>query len=254
MNSTTFSGFITERFNAKKEKNPNYSFRAFCRDLNMSPGRMTNFIKRREFPSDETIAKIAVNLKLSQEENLFLLAIIEEEKYLRRGIKFSKRLTADEFKLVSGWKTWSILTLFQSSEKYNTVEAISKHLRLSVTEVKKSLQNLEEVGLIGKEQDEYFLLVKNVTTTNDIPNADIRRTHKEFIKLAEESIETVPVLERDITGITMCIDKNMLPELKKAIAEFRAKFNQMAVAENTTDLYQLNIQFFPILGSEKDSK
>jgi len=246
MKNSTFSDYITARFETKKANNSKYSFRAFCRDLQMSPGRMVNFIKGREYPSQDTIEKICLNLKLNSDEIKNLTSIIEEEKYLRRGNKFSKRISAEEFRKISDWKTWSIYTLFQSHDFQPSADHIAEKLSLSVDDVNLSLKKLEEVGLIKSGKTFYELAVRNITTSNDTPCEYLRRTHKEFISLAMKSIDVIPVQERDITGITMCIDKSKLPELKKLISEFRAKFNQLAETPEATDLYQLNIQFFPV--------
>lgn len=218
----------------------------------MSPGRMTNFIKGRDFPSQKTIEKICLNLKLNQQDIEQLHSIIEEEKYLRRGNSFSKKLTPEEFRHVSDWKTWSILSFFQSCDFHPSSKSISQKLNLAVADVDSSLKKLEHVGLIKKNGDHFDLVARNVTTTTDVPSADIRKVHKEFIQLAVESIDSVPVHERDITCMTMCIDKSKMPEIKKFIAEFRAKFNTIVETPEASELYHLNIQLFPIKGSEKD--
>lgn len=198
----------------------------------MSAGRMMNYIQGKQVPSDEILDRIAKNLKLNSTELKHLESIIVEERYLRRGSQFSKRLTQEEFKEVSDWKTWSILTYFQSSDLSPSKENIGKKLGLSLADVDVSLKKLENVGLIGKKDKSYELLVKSVTTTHDIPSADLRRAHKEFINLAMTSLDIIPIHERDVSGISMCIDKEKIPELKKLIAEFRAKFTQLAEGGN----------------------
>lgn len=250
MKTLTFSEYITALYESKKTINPKYSLRAFCRDLGVSPGRMVNFIKGRDYPSPEMIKRISLGLKLTSDQMEQLQSLLNEEKYLRRGNRFSKRLTQEEFRFISDWKTWSVLTLFQSHDFSPSLKYFCQKLFLSPKDVENSLAKLEEVGLIKKLGTFYKLLIKNVTTTSDIPSEDIRRVHKEFINLSLDSLDKIPVTERDITGITMCIDKGQLPELKQALAEFRAKFCQKAEASPSNDIYQLNIQFFPVKGQQ----
>lgn len=248
MKMNTFSQILYESYLERKNRNSLYSLRAFSRDLGISSGRLTNYLNGRHFPNSKTLQKLCEFLELPETKFSQALGFIENDKYMRRGLSFEKQLNDDEFKTISNWKTWSVYTLFQSSDFEPSVKWFEKKLNISEKEMLSSLNELDEIGLIKENNFFYDLIVKNVTTTRDVSSLNIRNAHKQFIKLASTSIETTPIDMRDYSYITMCIDKNNIPEAKKMIANFRGQLNALLEQGQASELYQLNIQLFPIIG------
>ncbi|WP_408098901.1 TIGR02147 family protein [Peredibacter sp. HCB2-198] len=247
MSYTSFADFLHSKYLERQQRNAKYSLRSFSRDMGISSGRLTNLLKGRDIPGDETIEKFFSIFNLAEEERQRLKKIIYSQKYLRRGPGFSKQLNEEEFNRISDWKTWSVFTMFQASDYLPNIVWFSQKLKLSVEEIDIGLKKLLDVGLIAEKDGFYELIYQSVTTTNDVPSTSIRKFHKEFIPIGLKSLDKVPVEQRDVSSLTFCIDKNMLPEYKKALAEFRAKLSQIARQNDVSnELYQLNIQFFPV--------
>lgn len=247
MGYLSFSEFLNQKYTDRKERNTKYSLRSFSRDLNISSGRLTNLLKGRDIPGPETIEKIASILKLGPEELEELKNVLAAHKYMRRGLGFSRQLNKEEFKEISDWKTWCIYTLFQSSDFIPTYSWLKQKIHLPEDEISQSLKKLKNLGLIDIDGDFYKLVCENVTTTNDVPSPEIRKFHKEFINKGIDALDVVPVEIRDISSLTLCINPGKLAEFKKMLADFRAKVNEIAKEdEDSSELYQLNIQFFPM--------
>jgi uncharacterized protein (TIGR02147 family) len=70
-----------------------------------------------------------------------------------------------------------------------------------------------------------------------------------MIDRAKESMETVPVELREISGITLGISGACIDRIKQRIRMFKDEIITMVVDDKTesSDVYQLNIQFFPII-------
>ena len=247
MSYTSFADFLHSKYLERQQRNAQYSLRSFSRDIGISSGRLTNLLKGRDIPGDETVEKFFAIFNVAEEERFKLKKIIYSQKYLRRGSGFSKQLNEEEFNRISDWKTWSVFTMFQSSDFFPSSAWFSQKLKLSVEEIDVSLEKLLGTGLIVQTEEFYELVCESVTTTNDVPSTAIRKFHKEFIPVGVKSLDKVPVDQRDVSSLTFCIDKNMLPEYKKALTEFRAKLSQIARQNQVSnELYQLNIQFFPV--------
>lgn len=247
MSYTSFADFLHSKYLERQQRNAKYSMRSFSRDIGVSSGRLTNLLKGRDIPGDETVEKFFAIFNVAEEERLRLKKTIYSQKYLRRGPGFSKQLNEEEFSRISDWKTWSVFTMFQASDFQPTLVWFSQKLKLTSEEIDVCLKKLLDLGLIAEKEEFYELVCQSVTTTNDVPSVAIRKFHKEFIPVGVKSLDRVRVEERDVSSLSICIDKNMLPEYKKALAEFRAKLSQIArQAEVSNELYQLNIQFFPV--------
>lgn len=247
MDRLTFAKLLNANYLQRKNRNPRYSIRAFSRDLGISSGRINNYLNGSEIPAEKNLERMISALKLTSKKATALKKAAQTSRYLNRGLGFSKALNEQEFSQISSWQTWSILTLFQSSDFQPTTEWISKKMDFSISQVEKSLQQLEHAGLICKKSPFYELTCKNVTTTNDIPSQSIRQFHKQFIKLAENSLDQIPVEQRDISSITMCVNPEKVAQVKELIWEFRSRVNSlMEDSTNNNQIYQLNIQLFPI--------
>lgn len=243
----SFADFLHSKYQERKQRNPKYSLRSFARDVGVSSGRLTNLLKGRDIPGEETIEKFSTIFELIQEDKDVLKKVIYSQKYLRRGTGFSKQLNEHEFGRISDWKTWCIYTMFQATDYEPSVEWFCKKLNLMREDVELCLQKLNDLGVIAPNEVFYEVICESVTTTNDVPSSSIRKFHKEFIPIGMDAMDMVDVQERDVSSLTFCIDKKKLPEYKKLISDFRAKLSNLAKQEETSDeLYQLNIQFFPM--------
>lgn len=83
-------------------------------------------------------------------------------------------------------------------------------------------------------------------TTSDIPSAALRRSHRQTLEQAIESLEEVRIELRDITSITMAIDPARIGEAKTAIRRFRRDMAALLEDGRRTEVYNLNVQLVPV--------
>lgn len=254
MIGNAFSKILYESYLERKNRNSLYSLRAFSRDLGISSGRLTNYLNGRQFPNSKTFQKICITLDLPEEKIFNAQFFMENEKYMRRGLSFEKQLNDVEFEVISNWVSWSVYTLFQSSDFEPSINWFERKLNLSKSKIENALENLNKIGLILKNDFFYDLIIKNVTTTKDISSLTIKNAHKQFIKIAADSIDHIPLEKRDYSYITMCIDVANIPAAKSLIANFRGQLNALLEKGDASELYQLNIQLFPINGDMENLK
>jgi uncharacterized protein (TIGR02147 family) len=72
-----------------------------------------------------------------------------------------------------------------------------------------------------------------------------------MIDHAKESIRSVDVLERDITGMTLNVKLEDLARAKDFIKKFRRDFLKHFEAVQGDETYQLNVQLFPLTQTKK---
>jgi uncharacterized protein (TIGR02147 family) len=138
------------------------------------------------------------------------------------------------------------LTTTQGFE--NDPKWIARSLGISVTEVKVALERLVRLELIE---------IKNgtlVQTANDLTNGIAGTTtsgaHKQLqrqvLTKALDAIDNTRPEDKDITSMTMAIDRKKLPKARKLIAKFRRDLCQFLERGNREEVYQLGIQLYPV--------
>jgi len=86
-----------------------------------------------------------------------------------------------------------------------------------------------------------------ITIPNNIPNNAIKEHHHQMISKADLTLETQSPADRDITGMTVAVDKKQLPEIKEKIDAFKKDLSSMINRKTKKNqVYQLNIQFFKL--------
>jgi uncharacterized protein (TIGR02147 family) len=87
---------------------------------------------------------------------------------------------------------------------------------------------------------------KQLTTTTEISDTAIRKNHHQGLELAQEALDSVPLELREFGAMTMAIDPKKIPEAKKMIINFRKQMAQFLEVDHQTEVYRLQMQFFPL--------
>ncbi|MNL56718.1 hypothetical protein D3C87_1802300 [compost metagenome] len=80
----------------------------------------------------------------------------------------------------------------------------------------------------------------------DIPSSAIREFHSQHLKKASEVLQTAPVEKRDFTTMTIPVNVKHLKKAKKYIADFQDRMALLLSEGDTTEVYDLTIQLFPL--------
>ena len=119
---------------------------------------------------------------------------------------------------------------------------------------------LEKNGFLNKdEQGHYSQTNRSITTGNlDVASLAIREMHRQMGELGVQSLDQVPVKERDISGLTIGISEMAYEKITKEIAEFRRRISSIVMEDSGEErVYRLNVQLFPLserLETKKDFK
>ena len=115
--------------------------------------------------------------------------------------------------------------------------------------VKSSLKLLEKNGFLEKdEQGNFHQCNRAVTTGNlDVVSLAVREMHRQMGELGVQSLDQVPVNERDVSGLTIGISQNAFEKITKEIAEFRRRISSIVMEDSGEErVYRLNVQLFPL--------
>ena len=178
------------------------------------------------------------------------LSVLLMERLARKHSQGTFRFLDDvTFSTIAKWYYYAIREMVSLADFEESPAYISSRLRFKVTptEVKKVLGDLLQAGLLVREQDGSLIQsTPRVTTSNDISSEALTRFHEGMIEKARTSVRTVSILERELQGPTLGITSDALPMAKAAIRKFKNEFESMFEESRAEEVYQLNLQFFPL--------
>ncbi len=237
-----------------------------------SPALVSMLIKgerRLTTRSAELLAK-ALELKGRQKSLLLAFARLDsgrtekekaqarEEILKLKSYRPEFKLSAKQYSFLATWYYPVIFALLQNAPENFTNEKIAKRLGRGVTasQVAQAFEDLAYLGLVTKDEAGQWRPVNAaLSTPEDVRDLAVGKYHRNMISLAEAAIE-LPLEEREFNGLTVSVPKRLVPAVKEKLRRLRTELNEMLARETATaDVYQINLQFFPLTeGMEKDEK
>lgn len=252
--SECYRAILKQEFLSRKNANRYYTQASFARDIGIAPPKLSQILSKKCGLSKKRALKVAENLGFNEEETTYFASLVssqhgrsrtEREQALKRAealtTKASVTLSADQFDLLKDWHHFAILNLLKSKDVERDEKSLSRRLQLPVGIVRKSLELLEKLHLLGENGEGEL-----VKTTQDIPSRAIRHHHEQVIKKALEGLERTPVSEREFQSLMFVADASTMGEMKKALRQQSFQFMKSFESEEATDLYSLSVQLVPL--------
>lgn len=263
---TDYHQFFKAFYLFNKSKKRSFSFRYLARYSDVSASMFAAIVNGKRRISVTIAEKIAEAFNLSRRETDYLLALIGFEKaknHLEKNDAFSriinlrgqsslKFLDTDQYEYYSHWYHSAIRELISLPIFKEDTSWIAQMLLPNITtlQAQKSLDLLQRLAIIQRDEAGNLRQTnKAISSDYEIHTLSIRNFSREMIDRAKESLETVPVELREISGITLGISSACVDRIKQRIRMFKEEIITMAVDDKTdsSDVYQLNFQFFPIV-------
>ncbi len=240
-------------------RNPSYSLRAFARDLGISHAYLSLVLSgKRPIPVKRAL-HFSQAVGLDQKASLGFLDSCRRAQFDRKISSpvepkaksgeefFSVRL--DQFKYLSEWYHVAILDLttldcFESSDRW-----VADRLGLTLEEVRAAVSRLKRLGLLTVSRGKWKKTHAKAEFLPGEANEAVRKFHGQMIGKALAALESgdpEDFAARDITGMTMAINPARLAEAKKRIQKFRRSLLRYLTRGECTELYQMNVQVFPL--------
>lgn len=247
---------LKEELSLKQRGNPQYSLRAFARDLDVHPGTMGQIIKGlRPLPfkdAPNVVTKLRLGPKdrtlfmeslLRKKTNIDLIKISEEERFM---------LDESYYKVIAEWEHYAVLDLYDLDEFRPTLHEICSRLGIMENRAEVVVNNLLTAGLLKLQDGKLQRVHSSIRTTEDIRSQALRDSHVETMKMGIYKIDEIDVELRDFSATTVALDLEKLPEAKTIIREFRQKMEGLLRDGKKTEVYQLAIQFYPLTQTKNE--
>lgn len=257
----SYRDLLTAEFNRRQVRNPRYSLRSFAKDLELSPGRLSEILSQKQGLSEEVASNVAKKLKLNAMETDYFINLVESEharskskreiakiRLKKFGHNPESQLKMEYFKIISDWYHFAIMELTNLHGFKNEPAWIANQLGITEKEAQEGVERMIQVGLLELKKKKLVGTKKTlVKTPSDVPSEHIKRHHFQVLKKALEALYNHDVDQRDFYTMTLAIDKESLPELKQVLKENHERLYRKAhSSKKKNKVYCYSVQLFSL--------
>lgn len=250
----------------KQEHFSGYSRRSLARDLGVSPVFVSKILTgKKSIPADR-VPRLCQLLDMDTTAQAALLNAMVvhslpsdalREVAQKNPMKPSKMReyfshSKKKFAILKDWYNIAILEFLTCSID-RSVENIAWKLGLTRSAVEKSLSGLEEAGLAAQENGQWIKVDQHGFFPTSKSQNEVRDFHKQMIQkaYAELSKSTQTDFDRRlITGFTIAVNPENLEKARRAIFDALSELSHTLSEGDCSDVYQCNLQLFPLTKPE----
>lgn len=251
---------LEANYQDKLRRNSAYSLRSFAKFLGLAPQEVSEIFRGKRNLPLKKVDYVLKKLCLSPAEELLFKDSLKCKKSRLKDIAQLTPKTrfqlSDErhYRIIAEWEYYAVITLLETKQQFASVESIASRLALPLKRAKFVVESLIEEEFIAINSNGFYQKnVNKLSTTQDIPSQAIRESHKEYLSMAREKIDSVPVADRFYSASTLAVRKDKIPAVKELIREFRDKLGQFVSDASADEIFQMNIQLFPLTELESSS-
>jgi uncharacterized protein (TIGR02147 family) len=156
-------------------------------------------------------------------------------------------LSLEKFRVIADWYHFAILSLVNTKGFNSDPVWIGRRLGISSVLARTAIDRLLELGLLAKV-GESLVPVKEASleTPHDISSLAVRQNHSQHLSLAQKALVNVPLDLREFGNLCLTMNSEKVPEAKRLIRKFLDKFNDEMESANGEEVFQINLQFYPL--------
>lgn len=256
-NVQNFRSILKDELAARCARNARYSLRAFARDLEMAPARLSDVLRGRYGLSQEAALKVGGKLGWTQAEQSHFVDLVQREharakkdkiaatERLRALVPQHQQLTLDAFTVIADWYHYAILELclvegFQSNSKW-----IARKLGISLHTVDGALARLKRLELIEEFKGQLRPCESFTASPTGVPSEALKKFHTQILEKAISAIRFQSIDERDFSAIILAFNRKQIREAQEMITQFRRAFDKkFGKSKKKNAVYCLSTQFF----------
>lgn len=258
--------YLHDYYQFHKKRNSAYSYRLFARKAKLgSPNYLKLVVDGKRRITDRTLYQFARGLGLNRDEEKYFRELVmyqevsdpdSKELHLRSLLKYQEKqrtatpLKADRIKFLLDWHHAVVRELVSTREFKEDPAWISRRLgnKITETQAKESLELLERLQILGRNADGRLDQKEPLLTSSDeVPSHVIRSLHRTYLRKAINSIFSVPIEKRELSGLILSIPNYRMKEVKEEIKEFRKKLNRKyGLDKDGDEVYFVGLYLFPV--------
>ena len=260
-----FREFFNDFIAFKKYSNPFWSYGLWAKDLGLTGASTLSMIMSgKRNPSTKLCKTFSTYFKFNEEEMNYFLKLVSLQKQAKNNPELTKILLlkdqedqldqkeklnqGKEKPLFFDWRAFVIRELTKLSDFKEDMAWVRKRLnnKLSEQEIKSVIEKLLNHGALIRTEEGKLTATKQVILPGEkINREDARVFHQEISELSKQSFN-IELPLRALNSSTLSIKAEEIEKAKDLIRNFQIEFSSLLEEEVGDEVYQLNIQFFPL--------
>jgi len=257
--------FLKDYYDNEKLNNKIFTYRYLSQKVGFkSIGHFTQILQGKANISISLIDRFARMLKLKKREAEYFRNMVlynqakrheDKKNYFEKMVSFKefavKIVDIRQYEFYDKWyysAVREILDFFSCDG--NNIEEIGKLVdpSISVLETKKSLELLESLNLIKKDEHGYYRKSDAVISTGYEAEAlALSNFTINSMELAREAIDRFPKKQRNFSWLTLAVSEKGFLAIQEGLRAFRRQALEIARNdEEANRVYQFNFQIFPV--------
>jgi uncharacterized protein (TIGR02147 family) len=270
---TDYRAFLLHYAKQAKARNRRWSLGSWAKTLGLSDATsISKILKGQRKPGPEITRKLVEYFQLSAEDATHFQDLITLDRFKRDAklssliLKKIERTTGEgpirtldlqTFEIISNWYCLAVREMVRLDEFMEDPDWIAKRLRFKVTpsQTLQAIRLLVSVGLLVRDASG-ALKVSDVSykTTYDLQSLAIQRFHSAMLDNAKSAISSVSVEDWEFFALILSMRCSNLFQAKEFIREFSEKFEKLLEEDGADDVFQMQVQFFPLTGQSKTAE
>ena len=239
--------------------------------LKMDHSLLVKILSGKRHIADNAIEDFTSFCKLKKKEALYFETLVNFEKaktkeqsriYFEKLISlkdYPSTITKEFYRYFQKWYYVAIRSLIDIYKFKGNYKSLAQQLNPPITapEAKEAITLLEKLKFIKKGTDGVYKVTdSHVSTPEKWQDLTVSTYQKETIKMSALSIDRDPKETRDISTITMSLNKECFEDIKEIIRECRIaiikRVDQIPDDQRNDRVYQLNLQLIPLSKIKKN--
>jgi uncharacterized protein (TIGR02147 family) len=257
--------FLKDYYEEQKKISRFFSYRYFAQKAGInSPNFLKQVIESKRNLTTLTIDKFITALKLSEKEAQFFRHLVlfnqaksVQEKQEHYAVLLSmmhtvkeQKLTALQHEYYNHWFVPVIRELVSLHDFKGDFKKLAAAITppISVREAHFAVKLLKNLGMIEQMPDgAYKQTATAIVSDSSVARMAVRSFNREMLRKAEMALDSSPVEERQIYGVTVGVSKECYHVLAAEMAAFRDRVVAIVNRDTSSNrVYQMHLQLFPL--------
>ena len=264
-----YRAYLRDVYDRRKSEDPQFSYRVMAQQVGFaSAGSLKLAIDGKRNLSQKKAQQIGAALGMSQEETEYFCALVsfcDSKTNEERNQAFSRMKSIRRFRGIrkvelakyeyfKHWHHLAIREMVSLDDFREDPEWISKRLLfpLPPRDVTRTISKLEKLGFLMRDKEGTLKPSDPVAHTEveiqeEIASLIAKNFHQEMLTRAAESMDRIVPEKRDIRALTLAISRDQAEKIKTMnVQHMKAILDVALEDEPIEDVYQLNVQWFPL--------
>lgn len=262
---TDYRTFLVAHAQEMKQKKRSWSYSLWSKNLGLkATSSLTKIIQGHREPGELITKKLIQYFKFDDKQAAYFkdlvrlkkiqrdpkLCVLLMEKMDQECADSPLRILDDKtFLIISNWYFLALRELFRIRKMKEDPLFIAEkfHFKVNSLDISKAINILIEKNLLARNKNGSLCVADGrLDTTNDISSEAIKRYHEQMLENAKTALRSLSVEEREFTSTTFVMNSNKIKVAKELIRDFKARFEALLDDDKGDQVYQIQIQLFPL--------